>query len=123
MMPTEGEDFTISSDAFLNDQLQFSYEPVQVTVTLLNDGVVGEPEEDIVLTLRQNLDLSPLEDFRVLNNPTIRIAFSDNDGIRCLYVYSCTINAHSVARHAVERLYNGQHWGMEIWPLCIERWP
>ena len=54
---------------------------MQVTVTLLNDGIVGEPEEDIVLTLSQDLALSPLEDFRVLIHPTIRIAFSDNDGM------------------------------------------
>ena len=81
MIPTEGEDFTISSDALFNDRLQFSTVPVQVNVTLLNDGVVGEPEEDVVLTLRQDLALSPEEDFRVLIHPTIRIAFSDNDGI------------------------------------------
>ena len=85
MMPTEGEDFTISSDAVFNDRLHFSSDPVQVTVTLLNDGVEGEPEEDIVLTLRQDLILSPLEAFRVLIHPTIRIAFSDNDGIRCIH--------------------------------------
>ena len=116
MMPTDGEDFTISSDAFFNDRLQFSTDPVQVTVTLLNDGVVGEPEEDIVLTLRQDLALSPLEDFRVLIHPTIRITFSDNNGIKVMHVhvYSCTINAYSVARHAVEHFYNGQDWGMEI---------
>ena len=85
MMPTEGEDFTISSDAFFYDRLQFSDAPVQVTVTLLNDGVVGEPEEDIVLTLRLDLSLSPLEVFRILIHPTIRIAFSDKGYCMCIH--------------------------------------
>ena len=93
MILTEGEDFTISSDALFNGRLQFSMAPVQVTVTLLNDGVVGEPEEDIVLTLRQDLALSPEEPFRVLIHPTIRIAFSDNDGIKSIYLYACRIKS------------------------------
>ena len=101
MMPTDGEDFSITSDAFFNDRLQFSMYPVQVTVTLLNDGVVREPEEDILLTLRQDIVLSPLEDFRVFIHPTIRIAFSDNSGkLMHVHMYSCTINTCGVARHA-----------------------
>ena len=87
-MPTEDEDYTISSDAIFNDRIQFTEAPVQVNVTLLNDGVVGEPEEDIVLTLRQDLFLSPLENFRVLIHPTIRIVFSDNDGIVSTHMFN-----------------------------------
>ena len=98
MMLTEGEDFTISSEAFFNGRIQFSTDPVQVTVTLLNGGVVGEPEEDIVLTLRQDLALSPREDFRVLIHPTIRIAFIGNDGIKSIHVY--------IPMHAVYSVYD-----------------
>ena len=51
-------------------------DPVVINVTILSDGV-EEELEDIELTLVQNETLSPLEPFRVLSNPTVRISVKD----------------------------------------------
>jgi hypothetical protein len=55
--------------------------PVFIDVTLLSDGVAGEPEEEIELTLVQDLVNSPLEENRILamELSTVTIRVQDND--------------------------------------------
>ena len=59
-------------------RVQMRLDPVQVNVTLLRDGIGEEGTEDIEITLVQDLDFSPEEDFRILVNPTVRIRVQDN---------------------------------------------
>ena len=74
-----------------------------------------------MLTLRQDLAFSPLEAFCVLIHPTIRIAFSDNDGIKSMHLYACRIYAYKVlARHNIQ--WNPSITGT-IGEFFIERWP
>ena len=69
---TEGVDYVITPDPaqFISNILFMSTAPVTVNVTLLSDGVGGEGSEEIGITLVQ---LSPVEDFRVLIRPTVTI--------------------------------------------------
>ena len=62
-------------------RVQLRFDPVQVNVTLLRDGIGGEGTENIEITLRQDLDFSPDEDFRILVNPRVRITVQDNDSM------------------------------------------
>ena len=80
---TEGEDYVVTPGNTIGDppRVQLRFDPVQVNVTLLRDGIGGEGTEDIVVTLRLDMDFSPAEDFRVLVNPTIRITVQDNDSM------------------------------------------
>ena len=75
---TEGVDYVITPDpAQLTSGIVFvSTDPVTVNVTLLSDGVGGEGSEEIGITLVQ---LSPVEEFRVLTRPTVTITVQDND--------------------------------------------
>ena len=69
---------TPDPDQFISDILFMSTDPVTVNVTLLSDGVGGEGSEEIGITLVQ---LSPVEEFRVLTRPTVTITVRDNDSM------------------------------------------
>ena len=77
---TEGVDYVVTPDPdqFISDILFMSTDPVTVNVTLLSDGVGGEGSEEIGITLVQ---LSPVEEFRVLTRPTVTITVRDNDSM------------------------------------------
>lgn len=74
---TEGVDYFITPDPnhFYDDLLTMSTDPVMVNITLVSDALL-EGSEDIVLTLVQH---SPIEGFRVLISPTVRITVQDKD--------------------------------------------
>ena len=78
---TEGVDYVITPDPaqFISGILFMSTDPVTVNVTLLSDGVGGEGSEEIGITLVQ---LSPVEEFRVLTTPTVTITVRDNDSMQ-----------------------------------------
>jgi hypothetical protein len=69
------EDYTLS----VPSPLSIRADPILVNVTLLRDGVAGEGEEEIELTLVQDLTISPLEESRILAFPTVRITVQDSD--------------------------------------------
>ena len=75
---TEGVDYFITPDPdhFNDDLLSMSTNPVMVNITLVSDAIQGEGSEEIVLTLVQH---SPIEGFRVLISPTVRITVQDKD--------------------------------------------
>ena len=54
-------------------------EPVPVTVSLLNDREAGEDFETIILTLRQDEDVTPSNLDQILSYPTVQITIQDND--------------------------------------------
>ena len=83
---TEGVDYVITPDPdqLFSGILFMSTDPVRVNVTLLSDGVEGEGSEEIRITLVQ---LSPVEDFRVLTRPTVTITVRDNDSKCSSFVY------------------------------------
>ena len=78
---TEGVDYVVTPDPaqFISDILFMSTDPVTVNVTLLSDGVGGEGSEEIGITLVQ---LSPVEEFRVLTRPTVTITVRDNGSMQ-----------------------------------------
>ena len=84
MYPTAGEDYVITPDAdhLTNGFLSLRLDPVTVNVTLLNDGIGGEGSEEIVLTLLQQ---PPIEEFRVLIKPSVKITLRDNDSVSLLF--------------------------------------
>ena len=71
-------DYVVTPDLaqFISGILFMSIDPVTVNVTLLSDGVGEEGSEEIGITLVQ---LSPVEEFRVLTKPTVTITVRDND--------------------------------------------
>ena len=69
---------TPDPDQFIPGILFMSTDPVRVNVTLLCDGVGGEGSEEIGITLVQ---LSPVEEFRVLISPTVTITVRDTDSM------------------------------------------
>ena len=74
---TEGVDYFITPDPnhFNDDLLIMSTNPVMVNVTLVSDNI-EEGYEEIVLTL---VERTPIDDFRVLISPTVRIRVQDRD--------------------------------------------
>ena len=72
-MNIDGVDFVLSASRFTLANI-----PIPITVTLLADGVVGEPPEDITLTLRSDRDLESNE---ILPHPSITIDLRDNDSM------------------------------------------
>ena len=68
-------DYTISHP----EPLLLLSEPVPVTVRLLNDREAGEDFETIILTLRQDEDLTPSNIDQILSYPTVQITIQDND--------------------------------------------
>ena len=54
-------------------------EPVPVTVSLLNDREAGEKIETIILTLRQDEDVTPSNLDQIFSYPTVQITIQDND--------------------------------------------
>ena len=64
----EGEDYLLS-----HSFVELRYDPVPVNVTLLNNGSGGEGTQFIDVTLVQDISFSPIEEFRVLVKPTVRI--------------------------------------------------
>ena len=68
----EGEDYLISQPLSL---VELRFHPVLINVTLLDNGSRGGGREAkfIDITLVQDISYSPIEDFRVLVKPTVRI--------------------------------------------------
>ena len=52
-----------------------------MNVTLLIDGVAGEGQEDVRITLVQETDSTPIEGNRVLIRDSVLITFQDNDSM------------------------------------------
>ena len=53
--------------------MELRYDPVPVNVTLLDNGSGGEGTQFIDVTPVQDISFSPIEEFRVLVKPTVRI--------------------------------------------------
>ena len=70
MCYVEGEDYVISKPSLVALRL----DPILINITLLhNDRGGGEAPEYIDVTLVQDEKVSPVEEFRVLVRPTVRI--------------------------------------------------
>ena len=74
---------TPDPDQFISGIIFMSTDPVAVNVTLLSDGVGGEGSEEIGITLVQ---LSSVEEYRVLISPTVTITIRDNDSMHKIYI-------------------------------------
>ena len=91
----EGEDYLISQPLSL---VELRFHPVLINVTLLDNGSSGGGWEAkfIDITLVQDINYSPIEDFRVLVKPTVRITIP---GIS-YKVYKC-IAEHSFCIYTI----------------------
>ena len=79
-----GDDYIITPESTFPTppaDIVFGRVPVQVNVTLLNDGVAGEGQEDVRITLVQETASTPIEGNRVLIRNSVLITFQDNDSM------------------------------------------
>ena len=72
-MNLEGVDYVLPQSNFTLSNIPFS-----ITITLLNNEVVGEEPETITLTLMPDRDLEANE---ILSNPAITITLHDNESM------------------------------------------
>ena len=82
MYPAVGDDYELTQNSIL-----LPTTPAFVNVTLLRDGVAGEPTETIILTLMHNILLPPTDN-QILLFSTVIINVQDNDRTcMCMYVH------------------------------------